>query len=353
MCFERILIICAALAPLPAAGQSGGYQWLIEKMEGKWEIQDEGQAARPLAGKYEILVPSSKVRCVESAGGPTSPTAASKAGKKKAPEPPPNCTLKYTLSDGQTADLPVTPKLNVWISLSEIAPPQGPPVAPTSAELLMRGGRRAGRTKAADGCGGSLPLQTPQCGETVDPVDFKLKWSTMPEEAGKLLTLVVGSLDTAERKRWNSIDAARGEFGAETLSKFLTGLQGDHPVDVTLRLMRSERLDVIRLVRLPAQAEETAHHKELMAASQLSDLARNLRYLAEYVRIGMWSKAADVSEQLRKGNPASSEVLKFVMVGFCQASLPTQIEDVRRSLNAMGVNASCESPATPTEGPKP
>ena len=61
-------------------------------------------------------------------------------------------------------------------------------------ELLMRGGRRAGRTKSADGCGGTLPLRSPQCGETVDPVDFKLKWrSTMPEEAGKILTLVVGA----------------------------------------------------------------------------------------------------------------------------------------------------------------
>jgi hypothetical protein len=352
MYLERLLIVCAVVAPLPAAGQSGAYQWLIEKMEGKWEVQDEGQPARPLAGKYEILIPSSKVRCVESAGDITPPPA-SKASKKKAPEMPPNCALKYTLSDGQTAYLPLTPKLNVWVSLSEVPPPQGPPVAPTSAELLMRGGRRAGRTKAADGCGGTLPLQTPQCGETVDPLDFKLKWSTMPDEAGKLLTLVVGSLDTAERRRWNSIEVARGEFGAETLSKFLTGLQGDHPVDVTLRLMRSERLDVIRLVRLPAQAEEIAHHKELVAASQLSDLARDLKYLAEYVRIGMWSKAADVAEQLRKDNPASSEVLKFAMVGFCQASLPTQIEEVRRSLSAMGVNASCESAATTAEGPKP
>ena len=93
-------------------------------------------------------------------------------------------------------------------------------------------------------------------------------------------------------------------------------------MDVTLRLMRSERLDVIRLVRLPAQAEEAAHHKELVAASQLADLARNLKYLVEFVRIGMWSKAADVAEQLRKDNPASSEVLKFAMWVFARHRFP-------------------------------
>jgi hypothetical protein len=335
---------------LPVDAQSSGYQWLIERTEGKWEVQDEGQAPRALAVKYEVLIPSSKVRCVAAAETPGAPPRP--ATKKKAPDPP-NCVLKYAMSDGQTANLPLKPKLNVWIPLSDIAPPEGPPVAPTSAELLLRGGRRAGRNKAADGCGGALPLQTPQCGETIDPTDFKLRWTSIPEEQGKFLTLVVGSIDSSERKRWNGIPIAAGEFSSETLTKFLSGLQGDHEADVTFRLMRSEKLDAVRMIRLPSQAEEAAHHKELTVASQMPDLSRNLKFLSEYVRSGMWSKAADIAEQLRKDAPESPEVLKFALVGFCQASSTDQIEAVRRSLTSLGVNASCEGPAPAGESRQP
>jgi hypothetical protein len=74
-----------------------------------------------------------------------------------------------------------------------------------------------------------------------------------PADAGKLYTLFVGSADSSERRRWNSISADTGRFELKAMQQYLADLQSpNRAVDVTIRLMRTETLDAVRLVQLPS-----------------------------------------------------------------------------------------------------
>ena len=75
-CKRSVLPIAFLLStPLVAQQASTSYQWLIEKAEGTWEVQEAGQAPRPLSGKYEILTQTSSVRCIASVAPASVPPA--------------------------------------------------------------------------------------------------------------------------------------------------------------------------------------------------------------------------------------------------------------------------------------
>jgi hypothetical protein len=320
------LAVVLSLCLVPSAQGSGG-QWLIEGVQGKWEVR-EGNQRPHVMGKFEILTAKSKVRCL------------------KLP-----CVLTYSTSDGATKPLPLPQsppaRLNQWLDVRE---PSGTPAGPRAAGLqaiIAKIGTRAGRQKDSPVCSGTLPLLAPTCGELIDPVDFKLQWLVRPSEAGKLLTLLVGGADTSEKKRWNAIQAGWGEFRTKTLEEYLLNLElPDRATDVTIRLMRTESLDAIRLVRLPSRPDDAEYRKRLKTLSLLPDLTRNLAMLDQFLKAGMWSKAAEVSHQLLGDAPDSLEIRKYALVGLCRSGFVEEIAKLRGSLRDAGVTGFCD-----TEGP--
>jgi hypothetical protein len=322
-----VLAALAALTSWPLRGQhSGAQQWLIEGFDGVWEVQEAGQKPRSLSGKYDVLTAGSKIRCL------------------KLP-----CKLTYSTGDGSNVQpLLITPpasqRLNRWLNVPVPTEPATTPTVPELQDLVNRLGVRGGARKGAITCSGKLQLLSPGCGETIDPEDFRVKWSVSSSEAGKSLTLLLGSADSIERKRWNAIPADAGYYGNEAIGRFLQSLQpADHRADVTIRLMRSENLDGIRLVVLPSRAESAEYHRKLTSLTLLPELARNIKTMDLYLRMGMWSKAADLSRQLLRDAPDSLEIRKYAMIGLCPSDFADELAALRTSLADAGIRDICQA----------
>jgi hypothetical protein len=312
-----------------AEGQKDNQQWLIEEIVGRWQVQEPGQPARPMA-KYEVLTPACKVRCLDPVGSPCSLQAYAAPGNKvQVPLPVP--TRKKPDQLQQWMDVPV---------------PGAPPVPRMAIEMqetIGKAGVRGGVAKGGVGCSGDLPLLSPTCGETIDAADFKLEWTPRPSEAGKAFTLLVGGSDSSERKRWNLIPADAGEFQNEDTSKFLASLElPDRPTDVTLRLMRTEDLDAVRLVRLPSRADDGEYRNKLQTLSLQPELTRRLGLLDHYLKVGMWRKASEIARELLQDAPDSVEIRKYALVGFCGSDFAEEIARLRNSLADAGVSGFCE-----------
>ncbi|MGA2724042.1 MAG: hypothetical protein ABSG79_16725 [Bryobacteraceae bacterium] len=118
MLIKRIVIVASAVVSCLAMleGQPSTQQLLIEKMGGRWDVQEPGQSARHMGEKYEVLTTDCKILCLEMP-----------------------CTLWYSTEiEGKVVIeelvFPAPPKrlLKHWIS---VPAPQGPPVARMAAEL--------------------------------------------------------------------------------------------------------------------------------------------------------------------------------------------------------------------------
>jgi hypothetical protein len=325
----ELRVVLAVLVVLTSwsvrAQHSGAQQWLIEAIDGVWEVQEAGQKPRSISGKYDVLTVGSKIRCL------------------KLP-----CKLTYSSGDGSNVQpLPFTQlanqRLNKWLNVPVPAEPATTPTVPELQDLVNRLGVRGGARKGAITCSGKLPLLAPGCGETIDPEDFRVKWSTNSSEAGKSLTLLMGSADSMERKRWNAIPVDAGEYRNEAIGRFLQSLQpADHRADVTIRLMRSENLDGIRLVVLPSRAESAEYHRKLTSFTLLPELARNIKTMDLYLKMGMWSKAADMSRQLLRDAPDSLEIRKYAMIGLCPSDFADEVAALRTSLADAGIRDVCQ-----------
>jgi hypothetical protein len=334
MLIKRIVVVVSAVAcwhPM-LEGQEATQQLLIERIGGKWEVQAPGQSPRPMGGKYDVLTTAFKIHCLELP-----------------------CSLSYsTEREGKivTDELvfPIPPKrlLTQWIL---VPAPKDPPVARMAAELqqiIGRIGIRGGASKASPACSGDLQLVSPSCGETVDAADFRLKWINRPTEAGKALTLLVNGADSSERRRWDFISADAGEFRDASLGEYLASLQlPDRATDVTIRLMRTESFSAVRLLSLLSRADYAEYQKKLTAWSLLPDLARNLKLLEQFLRMRMWSRAADIARELLRNAPESLEIRKYALVGLCGSDFADDIAKLRSSLKDAGVTGFCESERSP------
>jgi hypothetical protein len=328
MLTKRLVVFLSIVASYcgSLSAQEVSKQWFIESMAGTWEVQEEGRPARLMSGKYEVLTPACRVRCLELP-----------------------CELSYSVDSGHGKEVkpmpwlqPAKRRLKQWLP---VPTPTDPPVAPTSTEVQQIIGKpfaRGGTWKNSPACTGMLPLLRPSCGETIDLEDFRLQWTPPPAEAGKLFTLFAGGMDSSERKRWNSIPADAGTFRDESLRAYLTDLQlPDQATDVTIRLMRTETLDAVRLLRLPSRADDAEYRKRLKTISVWPALSRNLELLALYLSRGMWSKAADVSRELLRDAPDSLEIRKYALVGFCRSDFADDVARLRHSLKDDGVTGFC------------
>jgi len=121
----------------------------------------------------------------------------------------------------------------------------------------------------------------------------------------------------------------------------------DRVSDVTIRLMRTEGFDAVRLLHLPSRADDATYRKKLSALSLLPDLARNLALLDEFLRMGMWSRAADVARELLRDAPQSVETRKYALVGLCGSDFADEIARLRSSLRDAGVTGLCEPEPIP------
>lgn len=308
-----------------ASRQASDGQYLIEKVGGAWEVREKGQKDRSMDEKYDVITTACQIRCV------------------KAP-----CTLEYS-TDGLSKPLfSKPPILNQWIPVPR---PTEPPLARTPAEMQQLIGRAAVRGGAEKdssslSCGGALPLLAPRCRETIDPSDFTLRWTPRSDDAGKVYTLLIGATDSSDRRRWNGLNADSGEFKLKAVQDYLLSLQmADRPVDVTLRLMRTENLDAVRLIGVLSEADATQHHSALRGFDRLAELPRNLAYLDQFLKMGMWSRAADVARSLLQGAPDSLEVRKYALVGFCASDFAEETAKLRSSLRDAGVTGICERTA--------
>jgi hypothetical protein len=274
-------------------------------------------------GKFEVLTPDSKIRCL------------------KLP-----CTLRYATDQGTSKPYPFSQspqqRLNQWIAVGS---PPGSPAGPRAAglqELIAKIGVRGARRKDTPVCSGTLQLLAPTCGELIDPVGFTLQWIAPPADAGRPLTVFVGGADSSERKRWNGIPAEAGQYQARSLDDYLAGLQlPDRSTDVTIRLMRTENRDAIRLVRLRSRAEDAEYRRRLDAVSQRPPLSRDLGMLELFLTSGMWSKAAEISQHLLRDAPESLELRKYALVGFCRSDFADEIARLRARLKDAGVTSFC------------
>lgn len=324
--FAALVASLLVFSALPLCGQAAASQWLIDTMAGKWEVRDHGRTH--VMGKYEVLTPSSRIRCVELP-----------------------CELTYSTATGQSKPYPFKQaaklRLNQWIAVPAPIEPAVVPRPIQFQEIIGQAGVRGGRRKTTPTCHGELPILAPACGETIDVSDFTVRWVPRASEAGKVFTLFIGGADASERKRWNSLHSDAGEFRLKSVEDYLARLQlPDRATDVTVRLMRSETLDAVRLVRVPSVADAAVYRKKLQSLSLLPDLPRNLAILEVYLTLGMWSKAAHVARALLQDAPDSLEIRQFALVGLCASDFAEDVASLRASLKDAGITGLCEA-----EGP--
>jgi hypothetical protein len=275
--------------------------------------------------KFEVLTRADRIIC------------------RKAP-----CTLLYS-TDGGTNPFPPPPfkALKIGESFAIPVPPAqaDPPAGRRAAdfqEIIASVGVRGGRRKDSPTCYGELALVAPSCGEMLDAEDFTVRW-VPSAEAGKLLTLMIGGADSSERRRWN-VPTADGMFKSRVVEDYLVSLElPDRPTDVTIRLVRTESLSATRLVRLPSRADDVEFRKKLKSAALLSELHRDLSVLEALLKMRMWSRAAEVSEQLLRDAPHSLEIKKYALIGLCHSDLAAEIAQLRSSLKDAGVTGFCEA----------
>jgi hypothetical protein len=328
----RLLCVAAAvLSTVAVHAQPATDLWLIHNTGGgEWSIQEGGQKLRVM-DKYEVLTRSVRITC------------------RKAP-----CTLLYLTETGETSAFPPPPfkplKLAESFVVPAVVPAQAKPPAGRRAadfqEIIASVGVRGGRRKDSPTCFGELSLLAPACGETMNAESFTVRWPS-GIEPGKLFTLMIGGADSSERRRWN-VPADAGQFRSKAVEDYLASLQlPDRPTDVTVRLVRTENFSATRLVRLPSRAEDAELRKRLKAASLLPDLSRNLTLLENYLKMRMWSSAAEVAEQLLRDAPNSLEIRKYALIGLCHSGLADQITQVRNSLKDAGITGLCDDGAAP------
>ena len=96
--------------------------------------------------------------------------------------------------------------------------------------------------------------------------------------------------------------------------------------------MRTENLDAIRMVHLPSKAEDAEYRKKLNALSTLPPLSRRLGRLGEVLSLGMWSKGAEISQELLRDAPDSIQIRRYALVGFCRSDFAAEIASRGTSL---------------------
>ena len=331
MFLKRIATILALASSLTTVlrAQVANQQWLIESIEGRWEVQEEGKKPRPMSEKFEVLTPACQIRCVAMP-----------------------CKLNYSTETAngvavKPMPLPTKLKLNRFFP---VPVPTEPPVVKLAAEiqeLVGKVGIRSGAAKESPACTGELPLIAPACGETIDVDDFRLVWISRRTEAGKAFTLLVGGADSSERRRWNTLRADVGEFREQTLQSYLSSLQlPDRATDVTIRVMRTESLYAERLVHLPSRSDEEQHRKKLAVISLMPPLAGRIARMEQLLKMGMWSNAGDLSRKLIEDTPDSVEIQKYALVGLCASGFASEIAKVRGLLSDAGVTGFCQEERT-------
>jgi hypothetical protein len=305
----------------PASAPEG--QWLIERVGGAWDVREDPRKRvhRQVVEKYDVLTAGSQVRCT------------------KLP-----CVLDYS-TDGVAARplFAKAPPLNSWVIVPK---PKEQPVAPAAREMLGtigRAGVRGGANKAPGICGGELTLLAPTCQEVVDPATFRLIWQVRPSEAGKDLLIQVWAADATERRRFY-VAADAEQLQRPDLNNYLRDLQqNDRPTDVMVRLMRTENVDVSRMVKVLSYADQLAFNARVASYQRLAELPRQLKTIEAALKLQMWTRAADLALELERGNPASLEIRKYALVGVCASDYAHEIARLKSALNDVGVKGICDS----------
>lgn len=314
-----------------SASDSAPRQWLIEKLDGTWEVFRE-QKWSPV-GTFAVLSRGDRVRCRV--------------------EP---CALWYTTASGRLEPMSLLParsaKAVTVFRRGEFTVPAPSPsdnaralrdLAPAVREI----GQIAGRTKASSLCGGSLQIGGPLCGEVIDAQGFSIKWST-EGLAGQSLTLFVGNVDSSERRRWNGLPGADGSFASESLTSYLATLQGaDRPVDIQFRLARTELFSGVRVVKLMSRVDSASLRRRLDDLQGLPPLTHLLEELALRIETRMWSRVSALSDDLLRQAPMDADIQRSAWMGFCAANDTEGMALIKRNRPAQDQTLTCNGEPLP------
>ena len=306
-------------------------QWLIEKLDGRWEVLRDGKWS-PIA-TFAVLSRSDRVRCLDE-----------------------KCMLWFSKTDGSLEPMSLQTlrgtKLTGEFKKGEFTVPA--PSFSDSARVLRdlapavpEMGQIAGRPKASSLCSGSLQISSPSCGEVIDVQGFSVKWAT-EGLAGQTVTLFVGDVDASERRRWNGIAGADGSFSSESLSAYLASLQPtDRSVDVQIRLARTELFSGVRVVKLMSRTDSAALRRRLDDLQALPPLSRLVEELAVRVQSRMWSRVTTLSRDILRQAPMDTEIQRAAWFGLCAANDVEGMAQITRSRPARAEALTCAGVSVP------
>lgn len=317
-------LVVVWLSGATVVGQNANDQWLIVETKGDVQVSHRGEKPSAI-GRYDVVTRKSRLYC----------------GK-------PPCSLGYySPADAKVVTVSLTRPQSSFDEMRVSRPASiNAKGFDEFVELLATKAVPAGRRKNTPTCHGDLPLTAPTCGETIDPEEFTVRWEPQAASTATTYTLLIGSTDSSERRRWNGLSSATGEFSALSVLQHLRRLQlRDRPTDVTIRLMRTSTLDAVRLVRLSSRVEQDERRQRQAERAQMPHLPRQLADLKDYIEAEMWSRAADVSRQLLRDAPRSIEIQKYALVGLCHSGEAAEIVRLRSALKKVGTTDICKEEA--------
>ena len=327
-----LIVLFLAAAPVAGQSQSGNY-WLIKEASGTWEYRLGTGEPRPLTGKYDCLFPDGQVRCLDTDLR--------------------RCELRY-LTDPRsnvTEKLAVKPLPNGrWISLKGLKAPPTSLLLTASADLAAKFKRvtQAGGSRAASGCGGDFPLKAPACGENIDVVDFKIRWTPVKEDPARKLSILVERVDGRPALFRGATSAASGEFADDKLLDFLRKLQGRNDVvDITIRVMAEGGRSAIRLVHVPPSSKTDQYEAHLREIPSPDPFLRSIDIRAYALEEGMWSKAAEEASRLLALAPVSPDLMEYALAGFCQSDFEEERTRLRSYILKERYEVICASAPSP------
>ena len=317
---SRILLMLFIIAGLAKSGpaQDDRY-WIVKLTVGQWEYRSaHDKKVVVLSGKYEILRPSGEVRCRATDGG--------------------QCKIAV-LADrtGAIVDMAL-PKVSLerWISLKTVkAIPAGDALIkplPVPAEYQEK--TRPGGSRDATACGGSLHLEAPVCGETIDINDFHIHWN-MPESKGKKVSIILEKVDGSAAMIRRTTDAEPGEYSDLSLRDFFKQIQEPNAaVAITVRVAGQGGLEGVRLIQVPSTTQARIVENRFSESDATDELVGTIDRMIIAMEEGMWSRAGEEARRLLQLSPEEPEMNKYALAGVCRSGFEEEKSHLRGLMTA-------------------
>jgi hypothetical protein len=320
-----LLIISAAAAAQPA----GPAWWAVEVPVGQYNYRYKPEGKGQTLTNYTPLYRSSEIQC------------------KSAP-----CKLRVADLDSDAGlDLNITLVAGRWVSLRTAKPDPRPVIVAQQPELLKElqdRSKPASRDKDGPaGCGGTITLLAPVCGEAADIDSFSVEWKPVAGQSGKL-TLIADPLDLTSTQVGSFrvlVDMSAGRFEDASLRQFFRRIQRpDAMTAVRLRLLKSEEIGAFRILNIPSLQQDAAFKRQLSEAA-VNHVFASLQQLAAAIQHKRLSLAAQAAKVLESEAKDSEELQSYALLGLCDSGYAERRESLRAQLSSAGINGLCDNRA--------